>query len=569
MTRYTPCRYSQGSPAEFNAVLCIRGGGPFDHAYYFDRIYLSSPYHFLGLLSTISSELIERVDVHAGGFGAEFGANVQAVIDIHARQAKRERFSLTSNVNLAGRRSYADLIIPRAIEIEEVTKFPRFWDYQAGFDYDLTPKQHLRFNAFASQDSMELTWQEDVIDDPEMAGKFRYTTGFAAQGLTLSSLFGEHGTLQSTFSHRQYLIDVSYGKGYFLWVEPDFYTLREDAEYAIHPGHTLQLGGVLETNLFKVTSFFPRLPNEEGETSDDFEDLPKVKSDMAKRLNYAEGYLQDRFALTTWLSFTLGVRLNYFNLTNAILLEPRASLSIQVPGGASLRAAWGEYHQSPYAIYILPDWGNPDVHASKATHYILEVEKEVSNNTSIKLAGYYKDLQDLITEHPTAIYLNQGQGFAHGMELLFKHKPSERFVGWLSYTYSLSRRKDSPDAPERLYSFDQTHVATLTMSYKPTPKWEIGLRWNYASGIPRAPYDEELSSRREPPYHRLDLRFARKFQIRRCQIESYLDILNAYDRRKNLSITIVNDAEHSWIEYEEEQPVDFPMIPYIGVTVKF
>jgi len=573
------------SPAELNAVLCIRGGGPFDNAYYFDRIYLSSPYHFLGVLTTVSSEIIESVDVHAGGFGAEFGANAQAVIDIHARQAKRERFSLTSNVSLlmselfmesplgskgsfylAGRRSYADLIVP---EIEGISKFPRFWDYQAGFDYAPTPNQHLRFSAFASNDSLELIWEEDVMDEPDLVGKVRYTTEFAAQGLTLRSQLGEHGTLQSTLSHRQYLIDVSYGKGYFLLVEPDFYTLREDAEYAIHPRHTLQLGGVLETNFFKISSFFPRPPNEEGETSEDFEEQPKVKSDIEKRLNYAEGYLQDRFALMTWLSLTLGVRLNYFNLTDEILLAPRASLSVQIPGGASLRAAWGEYHQSPHVIYILPEWGNPDVHASKSTHYVLEVEKEVSNSTSIKLAGYYKDLEDLVTEHPTDIYLNQGKGFARGMELFLKYKPSKRFLGWLSYTYSLSRRKDGPDAPKRLYSFDQTHVATFIMSYKPTPKWEIGLRWNYASGMPFAPYARELSSRRDPPYHRLDLRFARKFQIRQCHIEFYLDILNAYDRRKSLSMTFSRDEEHSWVEYEEEEPVDFPMIPYIGFTMKF
>ena len=75
---------SVGTVNDFMGVLSIRGGAPGDNLYYFDRLPLGYPYHLLGIVSVVSSEVIGKVDVHPGGFGAEFGADSQAVIDIHS-----------------------------------------------------------------------------------------------------------------------------------------------------------------------------------------------------------------------------------------------------------------------------------------------------------------------------------------------------------------------------------------------------------------------------------------------------------------------------------------------------
>ena len=81
---------SVGTVNDFMGVLSIRGGAPGDNLYYFDRLPLGYPYHLLGIVSVVSSEAIEKVDVHPGGFGAEFGADSQAVIDIHSHPQKLE-----------------------------------------------------------------------------------------------------------------------------------------------------------------------------------------------------------------------------------------------------------------------------------------------------------------------------------------------------------------------------------------------------------------------------------------------------------------------------------------------
>ena len=75
---------SVGTINDFFGVLSVRGGAPEDNLYYFDRLPLGYPYHLLGIVSVVSSEVIGKVDVHPGGFGAQFGADAQAVIDIHS-----------------------------------------------------------------------------------------------------------------------------------------------------------------------------------------------------------------------------------------------------------------------------------------------------------------------------------------------------------------------------------------------------------------------------------------------------------------------------------------------------
>ena len=75
---------SIGTVNDFFGALSVRGGAPGDNLYYFDRLPLGYPYHLLGIVSVVSAETIGKIDVHPGGFGAEFGADSQAVIDMHS-----------------------------------------------------------------------------------------------------------------------------------------------------------------------------------------------------------------------------------------------------------------------------------------------------------------------------------------------------------------------------------------------------------------------------------------------------------------------------------------------------
>ena len=587
------------SPGELTGELYVRGGRPEENRFYFDRIPLAYPYHFGGLTSTISSETVDRIDVHAGGFGAQFG-EAQAVIDIAPRARRRDGFRGSADVNLllsewyaqgpvgengsayvAGRRSYLDLIVSRFVSTEELTAFPRFWDYQAGMELDLSDSQHLRLTTFAAEDFMQFFIDgDDVTDNPEYAGELRYRYGFYGRGGTLTSDFGDRGRLLSTLSQVGGDFDVAFGQGFFLRIDYDTHSLRQDLALSLSDRHTLEVGHESTTGHLGTAGFFALEPDEEDEEFDFFEEARRYE-DAKERLTWLHGYVQDRMQLAEGLTLTLGGRVGYHNLTDDARLDPRVSAAYEWESGPTVRAAWGVYRQSPEPLQVLEDWGNPDVGSTRATHYVLELERQFSDELLVKTAGYYKTLGDLVTSDPVAAYLNQGDGFARGLEVFAKYTRSDRFVGWLSYTYGLSKRRAAPGEELLLTGFDQTHVATVAFSLRPDEKWNVGVKRQYTTGLPYtpvigaravagadgavdyAPVYGARNSVRAPAFDRMDVRVARRFTLAGVPAEAYLEVLNATNRRN------VMDTEYNE-NYSEEEPVyQLPRIPFIGIVARF
>ncbi len=213
---------------DFSGALFVRGGGPEDNTIYFDRFPREEAYHFGGLVSTVSSEILNRIDVYAGGFGAEYGRDAQAVVDVYSRQGNRRKISSNFHVNflysegliegpisdrgswyLAGRRSYADVVynllpIPKT---DVITALPRFWDYQTKLSYDINEMFQLDLNAFASDDFAQLKLGKDKPDD-DLSGAFYLKNSFHLQGIHLRSILTSNLKYDLNISHSKRLITL-------------------------------------------------------------------------------------------------------------------------------------------------------------------------------------------------------------------------------------------------------------------------------------------------------------------------------------------------------------------------
>ena len=627
-----------GVANDLDGSLHIRGGGPDDNIFYFDRLPIAYPYHFMGIVSTVSTEVIDGIDVYAGGFGAEFGADAQAVIDIHSRRGNRERLAGKFNINMlysegmvegpigergawyvAARRSYIDLLAPLFIDFDgwkpgedEQVKFgenlalPQFWDYQARFSYDLNTQHQLVVNAFATSEFFNI---EGMFEKSAEMEHYSHKVGFHAQGVHLRSRFTNRLTSYLTFSRSYDLARVAHGttdESFFLFenTEPT-YQLREDLTYRFNPGYQLETGVLLSTSYGRVSSFL----SDPDEFDDDFltqvrVDLDEDKLDelkMEKRLTNVDSYLQVRYNPTSFASAALGVRQSYSSFTEELSVGPRASLQFQVSDGLGIRLLYGRYSQDPRLLQILPEIGNPDLKSSNSSHYVLEVEREITSSTHLKLAGYYKNHHQIITRDNISNYLNQGEGFARGAEVLLRHREGDRLIGFLSYAYSRSLRRDQPESRLQFYDFDQTHVATLAGSYNLTPALEIGAKWRYSTGNPYTPtigftrreekiqdpkYGEgtaisaipvlgEVNSLRVPPYHRLDIRVKKTFIFNRWQMGVFLELMNVYNRKNIFDFShpsIIPSSSEGYVgesEIEKEANHQLPFIPYLGITMDF
>lgn len=591
---------SVGVANDFSGALYIRGGSDEDNLYYFDRVPIGYPYHFGGIVSSLSSEVIERIDVYAGGYGAEFGVDSQAVIDIYSRNRNTDGFRTKLNLNVlysegllegkigdqgfwyaAGRRSYIDLFLGSlAFDSGAITAFPRFWDYQVKGGYNLNEKHQLSLNVFASGDKFALKLDGEDID-PDFRGNVSFGSGFEGAGIHLRSRFSDRLTSLLSLTRSDFQFDVRAGPEISLTIDAPDYVIREDLTYTLNPKHQLESGVILGIETGRAVGTGNR-PPDEGEDDYDFRFVERQTFDESVSNRRVEVYLQDRYKVLPFLSVVLGLRVDYFSRVNEPSIQPRGSLLLDIMEGSQLQFSYGNYYQVPGPPRLTQSVGNPDLSTSQASHYVLEFTRQVSEGTELKVAGYYKDLANLVTSDDERIYLNQGVGFAQGTEVFLRHRAGNRFLGWGSYTYGLSKRRDRPEEPYRYYSFDQTHVATLAATYRLTPTWEIGLKWQYRTGNPYTPVAgateatdprngepiylpiyAATNSDRLPPYHRLDVKLSKAFQFSRWEMSLFLELLNAYNRKNLLDFSYNDDYT------EKDEIYQFPIIPYLGITTEF
>lgn len=596
-----------GVANDFSGALYIRGGSDEDNLYYFDRVPVGYPYHFGGLVSSLSSEIIDRIDVYAGGYGAEYGVDSQAVIDIYSQNDSRANLGGKFNLNLlysegllegkigdkgfwyaAGRRSYIDLFVGSlSFDAGAITAFPRFWDYQLKAGYDLSEKHQLFFNFFASGDNFALKLDGENVDQ-DFRGNVSFESGFEGAGIHLRSFLTDRLTSYLSLTRSDFLFDVKSGPTISLKIDAPNYSLREDITYELNPRHRLESGLILGLEPGQVSGTFTRIPDE-GEVEFDIRLEEKVALDEYVRGQRIEGYFQDRYTLLPFLSVVFGLRFDYFNRIDELSIQPRGSLLVELPNSSELQFAYGIYNQTPLPALLSSSIGNPALKSSRASHYILELKQQLSQDTEIKMAAYYKDLTGLVTVDEEVAYLNQGEGYAQGTEIFLRHQSGEQFFGWISYAYALSERRDRPGEPYRPYSFDQTHVATLAGSYKLTPTWEFGAKWQYRTGNPYTPREgatlqidprngdfiyipiyAETYSDRLPAYHRLDLRISKTFQFSNWKLGIFLELLNTYNRANLLDFNYPEDCLTAEDCLERRNDINqLPIIPYLGITAEF
>ncbi len=610
---------SIGIPNDLFGILYIRGSAPGETLLYFDRTPLGYPFHYGGLISTINSNSIEDIQIYAGGYGAEFGLDSQSVIDIRSRDRLEKRWAGAIDLNIlspsgfleakigdkgyasmAGRFTTLDLLLGLFFD----WTFPNWSDYQLKFAYQLTPKHHLTLNGLGATDHFDFSdvGSEDIEEAVDFSAYFK--NGFESEGIHLHSIFTDKlsSHLSLTRSHnflnihlggtsRQEDQPENEGFIYDIKVNTPMYMLREDVSYKLTPTLQLEPGFLLALSPAKSHTYTSSPENVDFESEEEPSWTWKL-DEFNYTFRRAEGYLQARYDPLSFLSIALGVRLDYLNLTEEFSVQPRGSLSLTLPTTSKLRFAYGRYEQSPLAYQVLKAAGNRNLKSSLTEHYIMELEHELSPQTELKFALYYKDMRKLVTRSvnlealfedsdaaTTTAYLNQGTGFVTGAEIFLRHRVSEKFFGWLSYAYTHLERRETPDDVYKPFLFDNTHVVSIVANYNPTTTTEIGAKWQYSSGTTAVPLNNLIMIQDPvtvgmhplisdvagaifpvefPAYHRLDLRFTKKRKWWGLPVTAYTEILNVYNRENTIRFRLGDgladrlESELETLEFEED-----------------
>lgn len=580
----------------------VRGGNVDENLLVYDGIPLFNSSHLFGFFSVFNPESIESFELYKGGFPARYGGRSSSVLDVKSKKGDFESYKITGGIGVVTgklgfdgpivknflstkidvRKSYSSLA-SELLDISELRdKNADFYDVSFRADAKLNNSSSLSSTIFTSDDTYQ--YVEDTISSSlnkgislEFIKSFSNTNSIILNGAISENDLGASG-------------------------------LSEDREF--------QYASRIRQTIFSVASINTISENSSVELGYNFN---YYTSDMG-RIDYEnESYIdneagvENAYINSIYLDFTnetveslkvnLGLRSNiYTNLSNGVeyiyreesmpyedivdsvnynsktpyrtkvYFEPRLSTSFNLADESSLKFGYNTSYQfvnlitNSIAISPLSIWKLSDQHIKpRITHqlsfgYFKSIDKIV-----FQVEPYYKFQKNLIEIEAggnTFVnpYIEQelllAEGRSYGVEV--KLEKSGRLNGWLSYTFSNSRRRlisstNESVSNEWFYSsYDIPHSVNVVVNYKLSKRISVSSNFVFNSGrpftIPKSVFEyrgvvyaafSKRNDGRIPNYHRLDFSINFKPSIRKNKLingEWGLSIYNLYARKNPFSV---------------------------------
>ncbi len=590
-----PAVASQG-PA---APIYVQGGRAEENLVLLDKGWVASAFHMDiggvgGLYSIFNPAILREVNLYTGGFGAEYGDRLSAVLDVDTRDGDYNRLHSSTSLSntfaeevlegpipgtkgkglflISARRSFFDLFISLTEFSEDFKVFPNYYDLAGKLSYRISANQKLSLTGLWASDNtiLKLSNFEAGIGDDE-----DWYSDKALLSLGLNSLVGTNFISQFTLSVSRGRYNFLLGDYWFDKQEKVVLTIREDIIWNISSTHKIKTGFVLDHRSNSVDMIMPKLTNPQEHLRPD---IPVSELDTALGSPFIGVYLIDDWRLLNPLTIELGLRSDYSFEYKEQTISPRLALAWQISKNLILRTGWGIYYQAPPLIEMTENYGNPNLLSRRAQHYVAGIESELPLRLMLRTEGFYKKFDRLPITDSILGFNNDGKGYAYGAGILVQRRLAEKLNGWFSYSYTIARRSEYDYTDTISPDFDLPHRINLVATYNLSQTWQLGIKWNFSSGRPVTPIDSvyfnpvsnrytpifgKPNSDRFPPYHQLDIRLLKEWHFTKWTLVTFLEVLNAYNRQ--------NVSDYQWNDAYTERTVQtyLPLIPSIGIIAKF
>lgn len=585
-----------------SAQLIVRGGSPDENLTLLDGVEIYNPIHFartgesMGVISIVNPALLQKVDFLTGGFPARYGDKMSSVFDMTLRDGNKEVFNTDANLNIAGfgvmldgplvensnmilslRRGFFDLIT----SILNRPVAPSYYDAVGKVTYDINNKNKISLLGFYYLDQIERTGSEK--EETSTWNRFDYLTRDdygAAIGVNWRSLISENAFTLTTASY------TSNGWNTLQGTELDPSLMGEDIrenEFSLKSELNYKLSTRLNIKMsgqFKSINSFNESWTPEDTTRSGTIVPANTISYNPDATTKAVLFLQTSYRIVDPLIVTAGLRYDYFALTSENNFSPRISLSYSFTNKTTFNLAWGKYYQSPASYQVAPDPRNLLLKSSYATHYIAGIEQRLGYDTKASIEIYHKELSSLFVDPDSSdLLINSGSGYAQGIEFALQKKFTDGFVGSASYSYSISKRRDYESSALYDFEYDRPHILNLIFGLEMGSGWQIGAKFQYASGNPYTPaigvieknnsfyvLEGDKNSARYLDYHKLDIRIDKQFVFETWSFSIYLDLWNVYNRDNIISYSF--KADENGVLFSTPR-YDMGIAPIVGITAKF
>lgn len=593
------------SASEGSSGFSVRGGATDHNLILLDGAPIYNASHFLGFFSVFNNDVVKEATLYKGDIPANFGGRLSSVLDVSVKDEMPKRFGMQGGVGLvtshlmleaplfdnktsvmlAGRRTYAGLVLPFLGEDLNKSKI-NFYDVNAKVTQSLGKNDRLYLSFYNGHDQFSMQ-QMVGLGYGNSSATLRWSHIFSDRLMSNLSLIG---------SRYRYSIDMNYSPYDFsIKAGTDAASLNYDFTMHWNDAHVSKFG--LTTG---IQSYLQGEIEDRGGALSQYLQVDQSKSVARKGLEHAL-YLTHDYKPTPRLTFRAGMRLSCFQnigeedffvfddiihivldtlhygkgevFNTAINPEPRVAAMYQLDEHSSVKASYSrsvQYAQVassatgglPFDVWFPT---SPNVKPQKCDQFALGYFRNFNNDaieTSVEV--YYKNMQNVIDFKDNAITfgyllidgeLRIGKGRSYGAEFLVR-KNVGKFTGWISYTYSRTFRTIRGISQGREYSspYDRPHNIVIVGSYEVSPRVTLAANWIYNTGQPvtfpygqytlngvtYAVYNGRRNESRYPDYHRLDLSFTcklGKLENRRWQHEINVSVYNAYAHHNTWAIT--------------------------------
>jgi len=530
--------------SDLSSQFYVRGGTPDQNLVIIDGVPVFNPYRLRtagGPISMFNPDVIDYVELMPGGFPAEYGDKLSAVLLVRNKEGDRLDYHYKASASmidlktfvegplpatenngswfLSARRTHYDLLYNQLESLPRGTVRPFFRDYQGKLTFDPAPNQIISFNFLDSQESSEVEnlareeGRDGYVTENEGAGfssiiKDRlFSVGWkiAINEVTLSELTLSH--LSDTWSEQQEWSNPvensylnNYSETYMRKME-----IREDLLHMISLRHTLQAGLNLTYYITDITveteADLATWSRSDPEGLDGGIDQIRQDYRLQKASTTLGIYLQDEFRVVPeTFSVLPGVRVDYSSYTREWVYSPRISFTYRLLPDLAWRGGWGYYYQAPNFASLFERFDDEiesaqletvKLRAEQSIHLLSGIEWQPSEGYTTNLELYYRYLDNLIVPtDSTHEYIpnNTGEGFAYGFELFLQKKdsPRTRLSGRASYSYSITKERDRY-TEFNFRDFDQPHSVSLVLNYKSFKGVSLDTQYKFASGFPLTP----------------------------------------------------------------------------------
>ena len=509
------------STGDQGGQLYIRGGSPVQNKLLLDGLTIYNPFHSIGLFSVFETEAIRSADVYTGGFNAEYGGRISAIVDIRTKEGDKKRFS--------------GLVSASPFQAKVLVEGPiKKLNPETGgsISYLLTGKRALlpetskSLYGYAVQDNFfnldDETEPGDVglpYDYQDLYGKISFVGGNGSK----ANVFGFNFTDDFLVPGLADLNWTNNGGGVsFILVPPNSNLVIDGiAGASSYEVELSEMGSRPRssqiTNITAALNFTYFGGTNEISYGFDYNGV-NTNFRFINPLNVTfgqENFTTELNAYAKWkktlgnLILEPGFRIQYYASLNSFSPEPRLGLKYNATPTLRFKAAGGLYSQNlistqndldivnffqglivgPESQILDGDGEATDDNLQKAVHGIAGVEFDATDRITFNLEGYYKGFTQLIELNRNKLVATDPDfialtGDAYGGDLSVEYRNNNGLL--LAGNYSLGWVTRDDGEEEFPTSFDRRHNVNAYGSYVfgAENQYQFGFRFNFGSAFP-------------------------------------------------------------------------------------